>query len=83
MRQDDVICDVTLLVGPQKTPIRPHRLVLAATFEYFKVLFALALQESKQDEVHLSFIKPEDMTRLLDFAYKARTPVTQKTSTNL
>ena len=35
-RDEEFLTDVTLLVGPDQVPIKVHKLVLAARFEYFK-----------------------------------------------
>ena len=78
MRKDDVMCDVTLLVGSDKTPFRAHRLVLAAAFNYFKTIFSAEMKDSLPNEVDLSCISPEDMTLLLKFAYKGETDIHQE-----
>ena len=74
MRKDDVMCDVTILVGSEKTPFKAHRLVLAAAFDYFKAIFSAEMKDS----VALPCISPEDMTLLLEFAYKGETDIHQK-----
>ena len=77
MRKDDVMCDVTLLVGSEKTPFRAHRLVLAAAFDYFKAIFS-EMKDSVPYEMDLPCISPEDMTLLLEFAYKGETDIHQE-----
>ena len=78
MRKDDVMCDVTLLVGSEKMPFRAHRLVLAAAFDYFKAIFSAEMKDSVMNELDLQCISSEDMALLLEFAYKGETDIHQE-----
>ena len=39
MRRKDILCDVTLLVGPDRIAMRAHRNILAASSGRFKDMF--------------------------------------------
>ena len=67
--ESEFLADLTLLVGPDKVPIRVHKLVLAAHFQYFKSMFSSGLMESTSSEVHLPFVGPEDLNLILKYAY--------------
>ena len=66
---DEFLTDLTLRVGPNKAPIRVHRVVLAAHFEYFRSMFSSGLKESSSNEVYLPFVGPEDLKLILRYAY--------------
>ena len=61
--------DFTLLIGPKKVPMKVHRVVLAAHFEYFKSMFSGGFKESASTEEHLPFVSPEDLRLILNYAY--------------
>ena len=69
MRTDDFLCDVTLLVGPDKVPMRAHRIVLAGFSEYFKGMFSAGTVESNRKEISLPFVDAESMQIILDYVY--------------
>ena len=67
--EEDFLTDLTLLVGPNQVPIKVHRLVLAAHFEYFKSMISSGLKESMSTAFHLPFVGPEDFRLILNYAY--------------
>ena len=75
---DDFLTDLTLLVGPAQVPIKVHRVILAAHFEYFKAMFSTELKESTLTEVHLPFVGPEDLRLLLSYAYSGKANLTKE-----
>ncbi len=77
-RKDGTFCDITLLIGPDKHPIRAHRLILASASEYFKVMFTTDLKEGGQSEVELPKADVTTMTSLLDFIYTGKITVTDE-----
>ena len=67
--EQEFLTDLTLLVGPDQVPIKVHKLILAAHFEYFRSMFSPGLKESALNEVRLPFIGPEDFRLILKYAY--------------
>ena len=76
--EEGFLTDLTLLVGPDQVPIRVHRVVLAAHFEYFKAMFFTELKESTSSEVHLPFVVPEDLRLILKYAYSGEANLTKE-----
>ena len=76
--EDGFLSDVTLLVGPKQDPIRVHRIILAAHFEYFISMFSTGLKESTSAEVHLPFIGPEDLRLILKYVYRGEADLTKE-----
>ena len=66
--ENEIFTDITLLVGPDQVPIKAHRIILAAYFEYFRSMFSVGLTDSTSTEVHLPFVDPEDLRLLLKYA---------------
>ena len=77
-RKDGTFCDITLLIGPDKHPIRAHRLILASASEYFKVMFTTGLKEGGQSEVELPKADVLTMKLLIDFIYTGKMTVTNE-----
>ena len=69
LRQDDVLCDVTLIVGPEKVPVKAHRIILSTFFLYFRKMFTNEMKESTENIVHLPCFEPDSMNVILDYAY--------------
>ena len=67
--EEEFLTDLTLIVGPDQIPVKVHRVVLAAHFEYFRSMFSAGLKESASTEVQLPFIGPEDLRLILKYAY--------------
>ena len=66
MRRKDVLCDVTLLVGPEKVPMRAHRNILAASSGKFMEMFPSVTDASVRT---LKSFDPELMELFLNFIY--------------
>ena len=75
--QDRFLTDLTLLVGPDKIPIKVHKFVLATHFEYFRSMFS-GFKESKSTEVCFPFVGPEDLRLLLKYAYSGEANATKE-----
>ncbi|XP_048854506.1 kelch-like protein 22 [Brienomyrus brachyistius] len=69
LRDAGALFDVTLLVDGQ--PIQAHRLLLAASCDYFRGMFAGGLREMHEPEVPVLGVSYAAMTKLLDFIYTA------------
>ena len=76
--EDGFLTDLTLLVGPDKIPIKVHKFVLATNFEYFRSMFSTGWKESTSSQVHLPFVSPEDLKLLLKYAYSGEMIVTKE-----
>ncbi|KAL4660422.1 kelch-like protein 22 [Arapaima gigas] len=69
LREVGALFDVTLLV--EGRPIQAHRILLAASCDYFRGMFAGGLREMQESEVPLHGVTHTAMTKLLDFIYTA------------
>ena len=74
MRDERKLCDVILDVGSEEIPA--HRLVLAASSQYFYSMFAGGMRESRQERVELKEVEASAMRLLVDFAYTCRLEIT-------
>ena len=72
--EEKKLCDVVLDVGGKE--IHAHRLVLAASSNYFYSMFVRDMMESRQDRIELKGVDPEAMTKLVDFAYSTKLEIT-------
>ena len=76
--ENEIFTDITLLVGADQVPIKVHRIILAAHFEYFNSMFSTGLKESTSREVSLPFIGLEDLRLLLKYAYNGKANLTKE-----
>ncbi|XP_029916309.1 kelch-like protein 22 [Myripristis murdjan] len=67
LRQSGTLFDVVLLVEGQ--PIQAHRILLAASCDYFRGMFAGGLREAQQMEIPVHGVTYTAMTKILDFIY--------------
>ncbi|XP_071390013.1 kelch-like protein 22 [Centroberyx affinis] len=67
LRQSGILFDVVLMVEGQ--PIQAHRILLAASCDYFRGMFAGGLRETQQMEIPVHGVTYMAMTKLLDFIY--------------
>ncbi|KAG5281189.1 hypothetical protein AALO_G00068370 [Alosa alosa] len=67
LRHGGILFDVVLLV--EGKPIQAHRILLAASCDYFRGMFAGGLREMQQTEVSVHGVTYVAMTKLLDFIY--------------
>jgi len=74
MRDEQKLCDITLKVGERE--IRAHRLVLAATSQYFYSMFVRDMVESRQERVELKGVDPDAMQQLVEFSYSSKLEIT-------
>ena len=77
--ENGILIDVTLLVGPEKVPMKVHKFTLSAHFEYFRSMFSGGLKESNSTEVHLPFVGPDDLRLILKYAYSEKPNLSKKT----
>ncbi|XP_051510172.1 kelch-like protein 22 isoform X1 [Myxocyprinus asiaticus] len=67
LRQGGILFDVVLMV--EDRPIQAHRILLAASCDYFRGMFAGGLREMQQTEIPVHGVTYTAMTKLLDFIY--------------
>lgn len=49
-----------------------HRVVLAASSEYFDAMFSVGLEESHKGHVALPSVLPDILTKIIDFIYTGK-----------
>ena len=76
--KEEFLTDLTLLVGPDQVPIKVHRVILAAHFEYFRSMFSVGLKESTSTVVRLPFVGPEDLRLILNCGYSEEADLTKE-----
>ena len=74
MREEQKLCDVVLEVEGEE--ILAHRLVLAASSQYFFSMFAGSMRESRQERVELKAVEANAMRLLVEFAYTCKLEIT-------
>ena len=74
MRDEEKLCDVILEVGGKE--INAHRLVLAASSQYFYSMFVRDMMESRQERIELKGVDPNAMQLLVEFAYSSKLEIT-------
>ncbi|XP_044300041.1 kelch-like protein 22 isoform X2 [Varanus komodoensis] len=67
LRDSAILFDVVLLV--EGKPIEAHRILLAASCDYFRGMFAGGLKEMEQEEVHIQGVSYNAMCKILNFIY--------------
>ncbi|KAM7535370.1 hypothetical protein Aperf_G00000104447 [Anoplocephala perfoliata] len=72
-RKRGQLCDVVVKVGGRVFPA--HRVVLAASSDYFGAMFSNGMAESEQLEIELKSVSADVMEALLDFVYTGQVKV--------
>ncbi|XP_033474363.1 kelch-like protein 22 isoform X1 [Epinephelus lanceolatus] len=67
LRQSGTLFDVVLLV--EGRPIQAHRILLAASCDYFRGMFAGGLRETQQKEIPIHGVSYMAMKKILDYIY--------------
>ncbi|XP_023249803.1 kelch-like protein 22 isoform X2 [Seriola lalandi dorsalis] len=67
LRQSGILFDVVLLV--EGRPIQAHRILLAASCDYFRGMFAGGLRETQQQEIPIHGVSYMAMKKILDYIY--------------
>ena len=62
MRQTRELCDITLVAGNVEIPA--HKLVLAATSDYFRSMFVIDFKEKDSDKIVIQDVNPDILTLL-------------------
>ncbi|KAM3611476.1 uncharacterized protein V6R79_019159 [Siganus canaliculatus] len=69
LRQGGILYDVVLVV--EGRPLRAHRILLAASCDYFRGMFAGGLRETQQKEIPIHGVSYMAMKKILDYIYTA------------
>lgn len=80
-QEDHLLCDCTLLIDKHEFPI--HRVVLAASSEYFRALFTANLKENGCSKITLNGISVCTFQLVLDFIYTGVVSMDQANITNI
>lgn len=67
LRQGGILFDVVLLV--ESRPLQAHRILLAASCDYFRGMFAGGLRETQQKEIPIHGVSYMAMKKILDYIY--------------
>uniref|UniRef100_A0A8D3DGN4 BTB domain-containing protein n=1 Tax=Scophthalmus maximus TaxID=52904 RepID=A0A8D3DGN4_SCOMX len=67
LRQSGLLFDVVLLV--EGRPIQAHRILLAASCDYFRGMFAGGLEETQQKEIPIPGVSYMVIEKILDYIY--------------
>lgn len=74
LRERDQLFDFTICVGNKK--LRAHRVVLAASSDYFKAMFAINSIELNAGKVFLQNIDPSAVEAVINFIYTCKIDLT-------
>ncbi|XP_026043964.1 kelch-like protein 22 isoform X1 [Astatotilapia calliptera] len=67
LRHSGTLFDVVLVV--ESRPIQAHRIILAASCDYFRGMFAGGLRETQQKEIAIHGVSYMAMKKILDYIY--------------
>ena len=70
--------DLKLLVGPDKVPVKVHRVILAEHLEYFSSMFSADLKESTSTEVRLPFLTVAELNMVRKYVYNGEANLTKE-----
>lgn len=70
LQQADTLCDLTLMAENQ--PLRVHRVVMAASSDYFRALLTLDMKEKGQKVVTLKGVPLRGLNEVIRFAYSGQ-----------
>ncbi|OWF55117.1 kelch-like protein 2 [Mizuhopecten yessoensis] len=68
LREDDSMCDVTLVVQGMK--FKCHKVILATFSDYFRTLFTIEMKEARQEEIQLASFRSETIRKMIMYIYR-------------
>ncbi|XP_050664363.1 actin-binding protein IPP-like isoform X2 [Leptidea sinapis] len=80
-RSNGRFCDLELISG--RTKVQAHRVVLAASCEYFDAMFNVGLEESLNGRVMLHSVPPSILPLIIDFIYTGEIVIDKGSVQNL
>ena len=75
------LIDVKICVQDKEFPC--HRNVLAATSPYFRAMFTIDLNESKQEKIRILEVDANSVQQVIEYAYTGRIEITKSNAQNL
>ena len=76
MRKRGDLCDVTFMVD--STEIKAHKVVLAASSQYFESMFIGEFAEPEGESIAIDEVNEDALIALVDFAYTSRIKLTDR-----
>eukprot|EP00960_Hanusia_phi_P030044 748353-Hanusia_phi.AAC.1 len=67
---DESLCDITIRVEDET--FRAHRVILASSSDFFKILLVGGFKESKEEEIKLEGVDKRSFKWILDFIYNGQ-----------
>ena len=67
LQQDNLLCDLTLVAENKRVNV--HRVVMAASSDYFRALLTLDMREKGQEEIQLKGVPARGLQAVVHFAY--------------
>lgn len=67
MREKEILCDYYLIAGSTRLPV--HKVVMAASSDYFLTMLTTNMRESRESEVDLKGVTACALTVIVEFAY--------------
>ncbi|XP_074547865.1 zinc finger and BTB domain-containing protein 24 [Halichoeres trimaculatus] len=81
LREKDLLCDITLVV--EDRPFKAHKALLAASSDFFSLMFTTEEQSSGQSTYRMEGMAAEMFAAVLDFIYSAEVSVEEAAAEQL
>ncbi|XP_046864769.1 kelch-like protein diablo [Xenia sp. Carnegie-2017] len=81
LRENDELCDITLLVN-DKT-IKAHKIILSAASPYFKAMFTGGLSECDKNCITMHQIDGNSLVQIIQFFYTSEMKINKENVQNL
>ncbi|XP_065216286.1 kelch-like protein 17 isoform X2 [Planococcus citri] len=75
LREDELLCDISLVVGNQT--IKAHKIILASASPYFYAMFIGDMAEKHKDEIVLHNIDSYAVQLLIEYSYTGDVKITE------
>ncbi|XP_061425864.1 kelch-like protein 9 isoform X2 [Lethenteron reissneri] len=72
LRQDGLLCDVSLLPGDGEESFPVHRAMMASSSDYFKAMFTGGMKEQDLTQIKLHGVSGMGLRQIIDFVYTAK-----------
>uniref|UniRef100_UPI00358EE3F3 kelch-like protein 9 isoform X2 n=1 Tax=Myxine glutinosa TaxID=7769 RepID=UPI00358EE3F3 len=72
LRQEGLLCDVTLVPGDGEESFPVHRAMMASSSDYFKAMFTGGMKEQDLSQIKLLGVSSMGLKKIIDFIYTAR-----------
>lgn len=71
-REDETLCDVTLVPGDSNDTFPVHRVIMASASDYFKAMFTGRMREQEMKVIKLHGVSRVGLSNIIDFIYSSR-----------